>query len=842
MVVLQRKELSFQMGEITPRYLGRSDTEVYSKGLAIAENVIIDRLGGAFRREGLEHFARVDGNAARIYTLQVTRIQYYTFLLTDLKLTIIAPGAQFVGSNLFLNGNFNAGSDHWTTLKAPATSLVNFGDGEVVLLPEQNDIDIVKNGDFTLGGLDWLVRANPPGSSVVTFSDNQVTMIPRGVLGDYAGIAQEIPATLIDAVYKIIIEGDFGGNALRIRVGITEGEGSLLDVVVTSNSTITFTATVVPFWLTMDCESPNSFITLDRVQIIEPIDRYAGVRQQSQTIVDPSKTHLLQVTQLGNERLRIQLGSAAGLSDVGFYETTAQFFTVTYVPNVSDVWIDVIADGQNTAEVHVTNIATAAEEDATGIGIEYVAPWTESQLDAIHFVEAAQGDAVYFCHPNVPIHKIIYSFANDVFGPLLNGDTIINGGDNFFTNKPTDWNGTSWPSTGASFQGRLWFGGTPNERQRLWASVSGSPDDFTQLDASLDPPAPTAATSFDITLQALGRIEWMVGTKNMLVGTENSEYIITSDSGVLSSLDFQVEKQSDYGSNNMQGIQVGEKVFYLTPDGRKLRAMAYNWDENNWLSEDLTMLSDHVTIPIGKFRCWAQHPRNIFIVVMEDGTLAVMTYDRSAQTVAWTRVTITGMKVLDIATGRDSGINEIILAGQRDIGKIDIETNSGNKEYLDSYSSVFDAGGTNVITGLDHLEGRSVRPIVDGAVEPEQLVIGGAITTQRTGQQLYAGLGYTSTIKTLPPDVAQSQIRSFMKRWNQVYAFVLDSKMPVINGVRPPDRTPSTPMDTVEPNATTHYSTINLGWDDFGQITIEENLPVAMNILAIYGEMGAENL
>ena len=49
-------------------------------------------------------------------------------------------------------------------------------------------------------------------------------------------------------------------------------------------------------------------------------------------------------------------------------------------------------------------------------------------------------------------------------------------------------------------------------------------------------------------------------------------------------------------------------------------------------------------------------------------------------------------------------------------------------------------------------------------------------------------------------------------------------------------------MNTVEPNTSTHYKTINLGWDDFGQITIEEDLPVNMNVLAIYGEMGTETL
>ena len=49
-------------------------------------------------------------------------------------------------------------------------------------------------------------------------------------------------------------------------------------------------------------------------------------------------------------------------------------------------------------------------------------------------------------------------------------------------------------------------------------------------------------------------------------------------------------------------------------------------------------------------------------------------------------------------------------------------------------------------------------------------------------------------------------------------------------------------MNTVEPDKTGHTKTVNLGWDDFGQITIEQDLPVNMHIVAIYGEMDAEKI
>lgn len=461
-----------------------------------------------------------------------------------------------------------------------------------------------------------------------------------------------------------------------------------------------------------------------------------------------------------------------------------------------------------------------------GVNIVMPSPWTAAQLDEIHFIESPGGNVLYFTHPNVPVQKLVYDFGADTFTPLAAVS---------FTAAPPEWAGTNYPATGTHYQGRLWLAATPNQRQTIWASVSGSSEDFT-ITSGVD------SSALQFVLQEFGRIEWMLGTKNLLVGAENAEHIITSNAGVITPSDFDIEKQSSYGSNNMQGIQVGEKVFYVTPDGRKLRAMSYEWQEDNWLSQDLTFVSEHITKSGGLYSAWSQHPDSLFVLALADGALAVLTYDRTAETIAWTRYVVPGLRIIDIATGRVDGANELIIVGERKAGQLEVEISRLDSEYLDSYVSINDPAGTNIITGLDHLEGETVRALVDGAVEPEQVVSGGQIITQRTGNVLHAGLAYVARIATLPQDDQKSQIRSFKKRWNKTWALLLESKQPIINGVRPPDRTPSTPMGDVEPDITGHYRTVNLGWDDFGIITIEQDLPVAMNVLAIYGEMGQETL
>ncbi|MFV2057287.1 MAG: hypothetical protein ACC707_12520 [Thiohalomonadales bacterium] len=842
---LLRKELNFQAGEISPRFSGRSDDPIYDKGLAEAFNVIIDKHGGAFKRAGLFHVGRIVGDTARVFTLQVSRLKYYTLILhknpdpnppqtAPTELLIIAPGAQLVGSNLMLNSNFANAGDDWTPVIMPATSRVEFSNGRSDLIPEQNNDELVTDPTFNAELANWIVRET--GSSTVSSTPGQITMTPQQVNGRIAGVAQSLTTGSVNEVHRLKVTGQFTAN-VRVQVGTAEDDGTYLDIDIGQSGELDFTPTATPFFVTVDCIYPDSVAVLTEISIVEQIVKTSAIEQ---TVVglNTGVEHLIVVGQKDAQNIRITAGPVGNpTGDVDIVTTDTQSI-IKFTPTNATTIFNVSANGDETSQATITFFGAGETAANTGLGIQMPAPWTEAQLKEVHLVETPEGQSFYFTHPNVQTQKLVYDFPTDTFGAL----TPVS-----FINKPVVWTGENWPATGTYFQGRLWLAGTPGQRQTIWASKSNTPEDFGKTDdggGTIDPPITTDATGFDTVLQEFGRIEWMLGTKNLLVGSEEGEYILTSESGLLSVNDLQVEKQSAFGSNNMQAIQVGEKVFYLTPDGRKLRGMSYQWEEDNWLSQDLTFISEHITQGIGVHRCWAQHPNNLFILTLEDGHVATLTYDRTAQTVAWAQVSLPGMTIFDVNTARNEGVNEIVLVGQRVPGFVDIETNSGRNEFLDSYVATDSLTPINVVTGLDHLEGETVLSLVDGAVDVPRVVVGGQITTQNSGLHLVTGIPYTARIKTLPPDdgYRSGQIRSFKKRWNKVWALMLSSNAPIINGTRPPDRTPSTPMDTPEPTSSGHFKTVSLGWDDFGQITIEQDLPVAMHVLAIYGEMNAETL
>lgn len=78
------------------------------------------------------------------------------------------------------------------------------------------------------------------------------------------------------------------------------------------------------------------------------------------------------------------------------------------------------------------------------------------------------------------------------------------------------------------------------------------------------------------------------------------------------------------------------------------------------------------------------------------------------------------------------------------------------------------------LSGLSHLEGKTVSILADGAVMPQQVVTGGAISLQRAATKIVAGLPYESDLQTLPMTLnvdgfGQGRMKNVNKAWLRVY-------------------------------------------------------------------------
>ena len=545
-------------------------------------------------------------------------------------------------------------------------------------------------------------------------------------------------------------------------------------------------------------------------------NRFAFISQEITGLT--SGTFSLQVQSSADDSYRIRVGSAEDVGD--YYEIVTQDLThsAEFTIPATSCWITIAQDRDGGYLGPNTFTSVILSDDATGIS--FAAPWDEDELEDIHIVPSPDGNTVYFLHPFIEPQKIVYDPGTGTY----TFQAVV------FTSPPPGWTAGNWPGAGTIYQGRLWLGGTITQPQTFWGSVSGSFEDFT-LGVQAD-------DAIEFTISKFGAIQWMFGTKNLLVGTTQGEHIITSDGGLITPADIQADQQSSYGSARVQPEQVGDQVMYVSPDRTKLRAMQYEWSADNWLSRDLTFFSEQITQ--GKIRrlSWAQNPDNLLVTVLEDGNAAWLTYERGENVWGWHRHTTEG-KFLDSESVQYQGVDLITKVTQRELDFFDIEiTAPGTKYYFDSYVSKSQTPAFTTFDGLDHLEGKTVQVIADGAVHPERVVSGGQIELQAPAFSAQAGLKYTPKMVTLPLETGSQTGSSvpYTKNYAQIVIDLLDSQPPLVNGYRVPDRTPSTPMNTVETPRDGIIRQVELGWSDNAEIVIEQDLPVGCQVLLISGK------
>ena len=156
-------------------------------------------------------------------------------------------------------------------------------------------------------------------------------------------------------------------------------------------------------------------------------------------------------------------------------------------------------------------------------------------------------------------------------------------------------------------------------------------------------------------------------------------------------------------------------------------------------------------------------------LVRSDGVLVSLTYDREQQVRAWCRHEMGGEGAVEsVAVVPDpDGINDdVYVAVRRTVNgatvryvewmrppfRADLEA-AADGFFVDCGLS-YEGGPTNLVTGLDHLEGCDVAICADGALRPTATVQGGYVTVPAPrASVIHVGLPYTSRLKTLPAEV-----------------------------------------------------------------------------------------
>jgi hypothetical protein len=338
----------------------------------------------------------------------------------------------------------------------------------------------------------------------------------------------------------------------------------------------------------------------------------------------------------------------------------------------------------------------------------------------------------------------------------------------------------------------------------------------------------------------------MQGQRVMLVGSEAAEHAMTSASGLIKTSDIDIQDASGFGSAPLQARHIGDQVLFVTSDRRKVRALDYSWEKQAWYSKAITWVAEHLIDSDITELHFARTPDPLIIAVLASGELRVCTYDRGEGVAAWWRITTAGT-VHSAAVARTADGDELWLSVTRN-GAVRVERIPLHETgvcYLDSAVTGLVAEAAT-ITGLGHLEGLTVRIIIDGALYPDQVVTAGAVTVdpELAGLTYVIGLAYTAKLIQLKLEggVATGSSASAKRRRTKVRLRLNNSALPLVNGKRASERAPADPMNTGTDLVTGDVDCIVLGWDEDGALTIEQDLPFRTEILAVFGSAQANEV
>lgn len=140
------------------------------------------------------------------------------------------------------------------------------------------------------------------------------------------------------------------------------------------------------------------------------------------------------------------------------------------------------------------------------------------------------------------------------------------------------------------------------------------------------------------------------------------------------------------------------------------------------------------------------------------------------------------------------------------------------------------------VTGLDHLEGKTVQIKADGAVQSTKTVSSGAVTLDSSAGEVVVGLPYVSTIETLNLEaLGAGQFQGQSQRWVSVILRIYDSYLPTVNDMYIPVRTPVDPMNTKIPLQSGDFIYGPDTWGVTGRLNIQVSDPYPFNLSGIFG-------
>ena len=252
-----------------------------------------------------------------------------------------------------------------------------------------------------------------------------------------------------------------------------------------------------------------------------------------------------------------------------------------------------------------------------------------------------------------------------------------------------------WPRVPQIFQQRMVFAASATQPSTIWLSktadfYSFSPTEIPDQDRAdsitdgLATEIITTASALNFTLDSdtLDEIQWLAESKKLSLGTSAGVYMLYGSETNLTVTPFRftINKESTFSASNVAPVVVSNAVIYPQIGGKDVQALLFEGQDQQWFSSKISLKGyDIIKTSEIKKMIWQERPLNIIWIMMNDGRLISLTYDRMAEFGAWAEHIIggTNVKVTDIEMIPTASHDQIWL-------KIERTINSTTKYYVET--------------------------------------------------------------------------------------------------------------------------------------------------------------
>ena len=412
----------------------------------------------------------------------------------------------------------------------------------------------------------------------------------------------------------------------------------------------------------------------------------------------------------------------------------------------------------------------------------------------------------------------------------------------------------NYPAAVSYYQQRRCFAGTPSDPQKVWMTRSGTESDMSYSTPSRD----DDRIEVRVAAREASPIRHIVPLTKLLILTGSAEWNVdTQNSDVLTNTTISISPHSYVGANNVQPVIVNASVIYCAARGGHVHELAWSRDAGGFTTADISLRAPHlfdgyrlVDMAYGK----APWPQVWFI--SSDGRLIGNTYVPEQQIGAWHWHQTDGAfeSCAVVAEGNEDMLyvavrREINGQTRRYIERLESRAFTTPEEafFVDSGMTLEIEEGKEPVTkvsGLSHLEGKTVAILADGAVHVPQMVENGEIRLQHAARKIHVGLPYTAEIQTLPVvgDIDNGKGRGLTKNVNRVWLDLIrssgiwagpDESRLVEHKQRttePPGSPPRLKTGQIE-------ITVRPDWNDYGQILVQQRDPLPLSLVSLTTEV-----